>query len=741
MEAGNWVSIPGEVHFYKVDCALCGAVLSKDRVVQWPPMGNADGFEDFFKDRQEETAWLNKVRLLSNDPQSKKPMNVWLSETASDFGQGNFVIDGCNDPVKAEGEAFMIPFHADCYGLLENFMTRVHGISIDLEVLYDTLGCLSHDSNHTRRWGGLQMYYHGNTGPGQGFGECPPFQPGSEYRAFSPEPTGIEEILEYMSNPPLLANRPTVQSVEADSFAGLSDEEKEARIKSLTGFELSELRKKSPTAARLDYPNEFWRDLYEKEMAWVLEDVFLNVDGDEVDWETVYNDLSQVSDFEHEDQIHSLANRRCIWERQYPIIATAYILMAMTKNTSMRQLASYGVDLQVEQSLCLKFPPPLKTAVFMPTFFDNDLFDLTDAEPTIRVFWTFAGQLSGIDILKDGRSEFQEFHYHDHFQSPDNEVMARLIEIVTIPSNDWVTGLVIYTHTWTLDTDVDPSEGIEIDELDDNNRDEWLAVDEGKTIGYYSYARRVVGLEFQFAHSNPKLCGIRGDEARLVHTPSDRFVMGFRFERQTSTACVTHLGLVTMPIVDYMPGLGRVRPDRRWRDHEIVMNCNSWALNPPPCNLRVCRGVGWLVPATKTLPYQSLVLGTSVRELANLKSISIDKEFRGIRAQFHSGMPKTIGCISAQEYTCHIDGPGGEVIITVFVTYDVQHGKWRLEIITNRNRFLMSNIVENGLETTRMPDWTTQGGMRCIGGFYGCWLRNKREMAGFGLLTLDDRYY
>ncbi|KAF4592586.1 Phosphatidylethanolamine N-methyltransferase [Ophiocordyceps camponoti-floridani] len=745
MEAGNWVSIPGEVQFYKVDCALCGAVLSKDRVEQWLPIDRVDDFEDFFKDRQEETAWLNKVRLLSNDPKSNKPLNIWLSKTASDFGQGNFIIDGCIDPVKAyyrkEGEPFMIPFHNDCYGLLELYMLRVHDIIIDHEVLYDSLCSLSHESNHTRRWGSLDMHYYGSTRSGQGYGEVPPFQSGSEYRAMSPGPNGIAELLEYMSNPPLLENRPTVRPVEEDSFALLSDEEQDALVESLTGFELSELRLTSPTAARLDYPNDFWRDLYELELPWVLEDILVDVDGDDVDWETVYNDLNKASNIYHPAQIHGLANRRRIWEWQFPIIAAAYSLIAKTKNSSMRELASCGVDLQVEQSLCLKFPPPLKTAVFMPTFIDNDLFDLSDTEHMMRIFWTFSGELAGIDIIKDGRSEFEEFHFHGDFLNPHEQIMGCLPDMVTIPSNDWVTGLVMYTHTYSLGTDVDPNEGIEIDELDDDNRDEWLAIDEGRTISYYSFARRVVGLEIQFAHNDPKLCGIRGGEARLVHTPSDRFVVGFRFERQTSTACVTRLALVTMPIASYMPGIGRVQPDRHWRNHEIIMNCNSWALNPPPYNLRVCRGVGWILAATKTLPYQALVLGTSVRELANLKSISIDKEFRGIRADFHSGLPKTIGWMSAQENTCHIDGPGGEVIISVFVTYDAAHGKWRLEIITNKNKFLMGSVVEDGLEATRMPTWTTPGGMHYIGGFYGCWLKEKREMAGFGLLTLDARYH
>ncbi|PHH74408.1 hypothetical protein CDD80_3103 [Ophiocordyceps camponoti-rufipedis] len=71
----------------------------------------------------------------------------------------------------------------------------------------------------------------------------------------------------------------------------------------------------------------------------------------------------------------------------------------------------------------------------------------------MRIFWTLSGRVSGIGILKGGRSEFQDFHFHEEFLNPNDEIISRLSDIVTISSNDWVTGLVIYTHTYTLDTE------------------------------------------------------------------------------------------------------------------------------------------------------------------------------------------------------------------------------------------------------------------------------------------------
>ncbi|PFH56981.1 hypothetical protein XA68_15671 [Ophiocordyceps unilateralis] len=744
MNSENQARIPGELEFPKVQCAFCGVILTEDGIEQrlMNPQ-EAGGFRNFFHGREEDTRWLNEVTLIGNNPKSNKPLNVEMATEASDFGNGNFM---CNGTVmkayhRREGEPFIVPFHDDCFVLLQHYLTetRDDDLEVDLEVLYDAVNSMSIDSDESRRWGALGVVYPGTERIALGFGNVFTFPPGTEHMAMSP--LDIPELDDYLDVMPLLDDKAEVpeERNKGDVFFRLSTGTMNSICQYLDPFEIAQWRWASQAAASLDFDNDYWRVKSTQDLPWVFDYHLREWEEDDIDWEKVYRELTRASQATSETRMLGLVNRRRLWEKQGPVFGTAYKFALEAKNSSMRELARRLDNLDLQQSVFLRFPLPLKTATYMPTLIKEDLDDLEDANPIIVVHWTEKRNLAGIDVLKNGHMETMDHLYHEDLRGGEERI--NFFQQVPIPRDDWVTGLVIYCHTIKLDSP-DAAADAEVyldDDVDDNTRDEALAAKDDRPLAFYSYCRRVIGVEVQFAHRASILCGTRTKESRLVHAPTSRFVVGFRIERQTATSCVTRVGLVMAPKRVNMPGMQRVDPDNYWCDHEVRMNDRIWTPHLPPTPLRVRRGVGWVARAASTRPSEVLVLGRSTDELSRLISISVDDEFRGIRADYLGDYPRLIGRLGNARQVFDINGPGGEIIVSMFVTHDAAHGSWRLELVTNLQRHFAIDQGPQG-EAIRMPEWSPTEGLHYVGGIYGCWLHGNSELAGIGMLTLDSRF-
>ncbi|RCI10411.1 hypothetical protein L249_4358 [Ophiocordyceps polyrhachis-furcata BCC 54312] len=723
----NIALIPAEFKFGEVDCALCGVPI-----IHQPLEERAPDLQDFALEKAEQTRWLRIARLIGNHPTSKQPLNARVSHPAYDSGNGNFMV-AQGQTVKTyhrrEGHPFVVPFHNDCMALLRHYLDETCvELEIDIEVLFDAVNHLSVDDNSSRTWKSLGIPY---VGVGL-LGMVDPFMPGAEHLAMSP--IEIPELKSYYENLPRLSlARPDKVAAGNDIFSRLDHGIMANICRYLETNDIAKWRSASRSAARLDLDNDFWQTRVGEDMPWLFD--FPDEAFPDTDWAEVYSDLSKASQLTRVDKMLGLANRRRIWEKQGPFFHAAYKFADNCKNYWMRELARYVGNFEVKQSLPLSFPPPLKTAIYLPTLLCEDLQDLDDAEPYINLSWTVSGTLAGIDVMKNGRMETLDHRFgEDHVGS---ERMMPFDQRISIPLDDWVTGLVMYCSTQPLDADLHDAT-CAVENIPDDKRDELLAADAEDQIGFYSFSRRVVGIEIQFAHQAAFLAGFRTDDVKLVHADPGRFVVGFRIERQTCSAAVTRVGLVMAPITPGMPGIQRVAPDDYWRDHKVPLD-QLTLTRVPPAPLRLCEGLGWVTRAAKSRPCEVLVLGETNWELSHLTSISVDDNLDGIRADYSNGPPRSIGWVRDERRIFDIDGQGGERIIALFLIHDPELGSWRFQVNTSRQRQL---VIDQGAAgpMVRLPLWSGLGGMNLVGGIYATWLSGHgHKLAGVGCLTTDDR--
>ncbi|RDA95050.1 hypothetical protein CP533_2159 [Ophiocordyceps camponoti-saundersi (nom. inval.)] len=736
MDQGNVALIPAELKYEEVDCAFCGVPIIHELLEERAPEIQAWALE-----KTQETRWLHVARLIGSNPGSNKPLNVQVSAETFDSGNGNFLLEEreIKTYYRRDGHPFVVPFHNDCLMLLVRYLQancRRFEIAIDLEILFDALNNLSLDDNSSRKWKALAIPYEG---VGQR-GMIDPFTPGFEHLAMSP--VSIPELGTYFRNLPRRSiARPEGIAASSgnqggDIFSRLGEGIMKNICQYLETTDVANWRSASRSAARLDLDNDFWKTRCGRDMPWLFD--FPDDPLPDTDWAEVYSDLMKASQPNRRETALGLVNRRRIWENHGPFFSRAYTFADNCKNYWMRELARYVGNFDVKMSLPLIYPPALKTAIYLPTLLCEGLEDLEYAEPSINLSWTISGTLAGIDVVKNGRMETMDHRCtEDH---PDSEDMMPFDQRVPIPLDDWITGLVMYCSTDTLhvpDADSDDDDLFN-EHVEDDMRDEALAASSEELNGYYSFKRRVVGIEVQFAHRDPVLHGIRTCEAKMVHTSNGRFVVGFRVERQTSSAAVSRVGLVMAPITFNMPGLERVIPDDQWRDHEVHTHLFTWS-QLPPVPLRLCRGLGWKVKAAETRPLEVLVLGRTHEELALLTSISMDDELECIRADYLVGPPRFIGHMRDTRRVFDIDGPGGERIVNLFLNHDQELGTWRLQLGTNFQRQFLVDQGARGA-TTRLPQWSPMRGLNLMGGIYATWLRGYgHDLAGVGCLTLDHR--
>ncbi|RDA85889.1 hypothetical protein CP532_2694 [Ophiocordyceps camponoti-leonardi (nom. inval.)] len=726
--------IPADFDFKEVDCAFCGVPIIHQLLEQ-----RATGIRDFALQNTEQTRWLGIARLVGNEPMSDEPLNARVSRQTYDSGNGHFVIgEGrtIRTYYRKQGQPFVVPFHNDCMALLGRYLedTCIE-VDIDTEVLFDALNNLSVEDNCSKQWRCLEISY---MGVGL-LGVLDPFTPGAEHLTMSP--MRIPELVWYYQHLPRLSiakeERIAAGNDDNDIFSRFDDGIMKNICSFLDTTDIAKWRKASRSAARLELDNNFWETRVEEDMPWLFD--FPELVAPDTDWAEVYSDLSKASQLTRDDKILGLANRRRIWETRAPFFSAAYTFADNNKNYSMRELARWVGTFNVKHSLPLTFPPPLKTAIYLPTFFTEDLYELEDAEPVIHIDWTVGGRLAGLDIEKNGRMEKTDHQYReDHDNSEDKFPFDQKI---SIPLGDWITGLAFYCNTEILGMpDVDDDDVVDVVEnIPEDQRDEILAADNDDQMAFYSLRRNVVGIEVQFAHQQSLLAGFRTEEVKMVHTDVDRFIVGFRIERQTCSAAVTRVGLVTAPISLGMPGMRRVMPNHYWREPKLPIHRLTLSQVPPP-SLRLCEGLGWITEAAQSRPYEVLVLGETDEELSLLTSISIDDNLDGIRAEYLLGPPRSIGLMRDERRIFDINGPGGERIIALFLTHSPELGRWRVQVSTNRQRQL---VIDQGVVAgpiARLPLWSNLGGMNLLGGIYATWLQGPRhKLAGVGCLTLDQR--
>ncbi|BCS23742.1 uncharacterized protein APUU_40186S [Aspergillus puulaauensis] len=608
--------------------------------------------------------WMKDVRVMSENREALSMNKVFISGLAQYDDWGFFDVEPGNHPnfptreqmdYDRDGKvnlrcydwgtdhAFAVAFHAPCLRILEEFvsMQLKAGKIIDEEILYQTFKDFVSEGDDfaqclTKIDYGIdttQQYWEPNRG--------------EEYCVMNP--MDIPQLQDYYDELPFLQDvdmdTKTHRDVSAaqlsnDPLARLPPELLFAILITLPMASVNSLRAASPAVARLELNNGFWKQKLRYDMPWLFD---LPDDGDEeLDWAKCYADLRARSQNGSPAQIRALVNRRRIWgvcEQFAPSYCRRKAVKDEERSRSQGSLLSQATSTPIRRLTS----PQAKTDSLALALL-RSLSDLDHELPTLSVFWTTKGALSGFGVQRANM---------DTIGSPEKFAIR---DEVKVEKNDWIRGFIV-TST-KADGD--------------------------------AARRKVVGLKVLFIHGEPIQLGQSNGDHILIHTETDRVLAGLLAQWSPGNP-ISGLSLLHVPVSKGFPHAAELakaqagKPEsatgsgsRLWRDH----------LPPPEMTLSEERLGYWSLDFKGDMvPMEALVFGQDEDELAAITEVAGDVQFGAFEIRYTNKPTKTIGPRPLTMKSLPIDGPGGERIVAVGLT--VGHITTSIRFITNYNRQLV----------------------------------------------------
>ncbi len=520
---------------------------------------------------------------------------------------------------------------------------------------------------------------------------------GEEYTVMNP--LNIHDPQDYYADLPLLDDEDMdTKTHTAVSAAQLSNDPM-ARLPPELLFEIlitlpmasvNCLRAASPAVARLELNNGFWKQKLRQDMPWLFD--FPDNEDEELDWAKCYADLRVRSKNGNPAQIRALVNRRRIWG-VWEQLAPSYTRRKSVKDEERRRSQGSLVTQATSTPIRRLTSPQAKTDSLALALL-RSLSDLDGDLPTLSVFWTSKGALSGFGVHRENM---------DTIGSPEKFATR---DEVKIGKKDWIRGFILTSRSPT------------------------------KT-GNDGARRKVVGLKVLFIHGEPIQLGQSDGDHMLIHTENDRLLVGLLAQWSPGNP-ISSLSLLHVPVSEGSPNaadLARAqagKPEsstaigsRLWKDH----------LPPPEMTLSEERVGYWSMDFKADLaPMEALVFGRDEDELAAITEISADVQFGAFEVCYTNKPHKMIGPRPLTMKCLSIDGAGGERIVAVGTAVGhITHG---IRFITNYNRQLVLGSCRPNQRSETVHGSTDEKTLR---GIYCNWSPRSSPKAGLeciaGLLS------
>jgi hypothetical protein len=499
--------------------------------------------------------------------------------------------------------------------------------------------------------------------------------------AFAANPSTIPKLATYYRELPLLKfsakkNGAHVKKIEAqdaeDPFAALAPELLLMIVMDLPMASANCLRAASPAVARLDLGNGFWKQRLHQDMPWLydLPDQNQESPDEELDWAQVYEDLLRRSEGSNELKIHGLVNRRRIWKISEQI-ARPYIRNKMAKDEDQRRnhppILADAVSTPMRRLIA---PEPAKTET-STLLLIKDFADLERDRPTLSVFWSSEGTLSGFGVCYKGT------HRMESKESIGAKNYFAVCDDVKVGENDWVRGLILTTRSKIG--------------ADENEQPE----------------RKIVGVKVLFLRGDSVQLGESNGDQRFIHAAGDLLFIGV-MAQWSPEGRISKLSLLQARSSgrSLQAGqLARLQADQPYAHSGIGAKLWKDQFPPPEMTLSEIQvGYGSYDFKADLAPMEALVLGRDEEELSAITEISCDAHFGAFEVRYRDGASRSIGPRPLTMKSLEIDGRGGERVVAVSAIVD--HIISGLRLVTNRNRQLVIGPCPPGFpsEVLHSPD-------------------------------------
>ncbi|KAJ5084175.1 hypothetical protein NUU61_008754 [Penicillium alfredii] len=647
-------------------CVVCGAGLSSHG---WDPEVLPG----------ETTAWMEDIRLIGQNPEKTSINKAFISGRALYDDSGFFDVEPGDDPnfptvnqidYNRDGLAMIrgfdweesiglvVPFHTACHQLLQEDIS--HWLRkrdrVNTDVLYQTLKSFADENDECANclnrvdYGEISKLQDQYWGP----------QAGDE--VFGAHPIAIPELETYYKDLPLLTtskeeerqNRWHLKETtpDRDPFAKLAPELLLMVLDNLPIPSLNSARAASCAIARLKLDNGFWYGKIRHDMAWLYDLPKHNaVASQNLDWAQVYQDLLSRSQSDNQIKVEGLVNRRRVWGICDQIAAQFSDYQKAADDRNGRQCPILAEAISTRMARLAE--PEQADDETASLLLIGDFPEMDHPRPTICVYWSSEGFLSGLRVRHDSDSSV----------NPKNVVGKNdnltVCNEVAIKHGDWLRGLIVTTHL-VMTSDKNPQ-----------------------------HQRKIVGLQLLFARGESIQLGDGNGDARLVHVKNDLLV-GL-IAQWSPAGNINGISLLQCPVLGrsaqaeqliqlqmHQPYAGSDIDSLCWRDglppSEMTLETEHTS-NRDPGNKEEMR------------PMETLIFGHNQEELSTITEISCDVQFGAFEVRYSDQTVQSIGPRTLTMKSLKIDGSGGERIVAIGATTKTL--ATTIWIGTNRNRQLV----------------------------------------------------
>ncbi|KAM0228048.1 hypothetical protein ACHAP5_012048 [Fusarium lateritium] len=617
------------------------------------------------------TKWLNDVELIGSDDYDYTSAYFTGDAAYSHHNLYHFAsmdTHAIKAYDKVQPNPLMIPFHGDCYNILE----KVAAPSV---ILPNALHATFKSHHHYRPSFCLNYDYGDASSCQDGVWKC---VEGMEYLVSSPTDMPHPAIRQLIK---LLISNSKLEELSAPDISSptystksrldaLPTELMTEVLKCLDYDTLCALRQSSRTGAR-GTSNGFWKNKFFSDMKWILEffPSTQQLSEMKIDWFKLYKATRAVGKGRHlRKQIAApgFRNRYRIWQMCERILQDYWPLrLAIGEEFEDPSAVLEGGQYTIVPMLRY----PYKVTMNWANISILDTYEaVRNAQPVITVFWSSEGELCAIGVQAvEGEAK--------KLVTGVNRGLVYSHNDVHIPENSWITKLEIISQ-----------EQLDKDDLN-------------------KIVRKVVGLRFNFSKGYPIQVGQAEGDVRVTYPPDNHFVVGFRVGWNSGEP-ISRLGLVYQSFNKApQDSLRRLQPKQRWNKwgqpvppEDLEHTGHLWKGGAPPEELTITHGRR-ILDETEDLMKESLIFGTSDSDLAKITAIGADAQLRGFQVRMDDGTTRSIGKTNAMQYL-EIDGRGGERIVFCYATIPYFHEGMRF--LTNRGRQLV--VGKLGSLERRIPD-------------------------------------
>lgn len=593
---------------------------------------------------------------------------------------------------------FAIPFHAACHHLLGEVLWHWGLLGsekeVDYHILYRTLFSFADKGSELKT--SLSRLDYGDID--SKYDQI--WYPQSEDKRFVLSPLApLPELEAYFQNPPLRRRNgqknitrdkahSMATGIGTDPFANLASELLFLIMMHLPVSSIDSFRSSSLAAAQLPLHSGFWKPKLRHDMPWVPE-LPGHLNGqlqEEVNWFHIYIDLESMCRPGSTRSIDVLVNRRRIW-KTCEQVATSYASNRAVKSSgSERDQDSILANAVTTMMQPLAWPVPARFDTFSLPFIEQ-ISDIEHNRPTLSVFWSNEGTLSGLGV-RDNHEKSTE--PRETIGQKDCLASRNDVEIA---QDDWIIGFVL--------------------------------VFRGEHRGMGVVEKRIVGMRILFLGGNVVQCGESTGDLKLFHAQDNLLIIGIMahvsFEGQISAlsllqSSVSNSSPYAARLARHQSDLPYARSDigsKMWKDH----------LPPPGIHAGEPHLVQF-IPAVSIpidpVPMEPLFFGHDQEELASITEIAGDLKMAWFEVRYSDRPSRRIGpgdddSLRSQE-SLKIDGHGGERIVAINILVGT---KWlnSVRLMTNRGRSLFLGTGSGHVPDKLVPPH--EGLVLC--GMYASW--------------------